>query len=131
MRNRIYPVEKRDRYIVNTTVDHLLAIPRSFLTYFRIFRTFASYEDKIKEKKSSSAFVTCLPAKQIAKMVWKFFLVKIIDLMDTVFFVLRKKQNQVSFLHVYHHAGMVAGTWIASKYLAGGHVTFLGTYNED
>ncbi|CAL1286987.1 unnamed protein product [Larinioides sclopetarius] len=34
------------------------------------------------------------------------YIIKFLDLLDTVFFVLRKKQNQVSFLHVFHHAGM-------------------------
>lgn len=28
---------------------------------------------------------------------------RIIDLLDTVIFVLRKKQNQITFLHIYHH----------------------------
>ncbi|CAG5102348.1 Similar to ELOVL: Elongation of very long chain fatty acids protein (Drosophila melanogaster) [Cotesia congregata] len=50
-------------------------------------------------------------AVEIAGAVWFYFMVKLFDLMDTVFFVLRKKQNQVSFLHVYHHAGMVMGAW--------------------
>jgi len=62
--------------------------------------------------------------------MWVYFLLKIFDLVDTIFFVLRKKQNQVTFLHVYHHAGIVLGSWIAVKYLPSGHVTFLGTYKE-
>ncbi|KAF8783207.1 Elongation of very long chain fatty acids like protein [Argiope bruennichi] len=37
---------------------------------------------------------------------WWLYLVKHIDLLDTVFFVLRKKQSQITFLHVFHHAGM-------------------------
>ncbi|CAG2114470.1 unnamed protein product [Medioppia subpectinata] len=32
-----------------------------------------------------------------------YFYTKLIDLFDTVFFVLRKKSNQISFLHIYHH----------------------------
>ncbi|XP_063379394.1 very long chain fatty acid elongase 2-like [Cydia fagiglandana] len=36
-----------------------------------------------------------------------YFYAKISELLDTIFFVLRKKNNQVSFLHVYHHTGMV------------------------
>lgn len=55
-----------------------------------------------------------------------YFIMKVFDLLDTVFFVLRKKQSQISFLHVYHHAGMAFGTWVATKFLAGGHITFLG-----
>ncbi|XP_076278021.1 very long chain fatty acid elongase 7 [Lasioglossum baleicum] len=68
--------------------------------------------------------------REIASMVWLYFIVKLIDLLDTVFFVLRKKENQISFLHVYHHAGMAIGTWAATKFLAGGHLTFLGTINS-
>ncbi|XP_053994486.1 elongation of very long chain fatty acids protein 7-like [Hylaeus volcanicus] len=68
-------------------------------------------------------------ALEIAKTVWMYFMAKMFDLVDTVFFVLRKKQNQVSFLHVYHHSGMAFGTWAATKFMAGGHITFLGTLN--
>ncbi|XP_001599867.1 elongation of very long chain fatty acids protein AAEL008004 [Nasonia vitripennis] len=69
-------------------------------------------------------------AVEIAGTVYLYFIVKIIDLLDTVFFVLRKKQNQISFLHVYHHTGMVMGSWGGVKYLAGGHATFLGLINS-
>lgn len=58
-------------------------------------------------------------------------MIKILDLLETIFFVLRKKQNQVSFLHVYHHVGMVMGGWGATKYIPGGHVTFLGIYHKN
>uniref|UniRef100_T1HAW0 Elongation of very long chain fatty acids protein n=1 Tax=Rhodnius prolixus TaxID=13249 RepID=T1HAW0_RHOPR len=36
-----------------------------------------------------------------------------------VFFVLRKKNNKVSFLHLYHHTGMVLLTWSCIKWLPG------------
>lgn len=68
-------------------------------------------------------------AIEIARTVWLCFLVKVIDLLDTVFFVLRKKQNQVNFLHVYHHFGMPLVVWVAAKYLPGGHMTFTGLVN--
>lgn len=32
-----------------------------------------------------------------------YFILKLIDFFDTVFFILRKKLAHVSFLHVYHH----------------------------
>lgn len=66
---------------------------------------------------------------RIAFNVWLYFVTKLLDLMDTVFMVLRKKQSQVSFLHVYHHSGMVAASWIATKFTGGGHVIFFGTVN--
>ncbi|PNF22828.1 hypothetical protein B7P43_G02162 [Cryptotermes secundus] len=38
-----------------------------------------------------------------------------------VFFVLRKKSNQVTFLHVYHHIMMLFTVWAATKFVPGGH----------
>ena len=44
---------------------------------------------------------------------------------DTVFFVLRKKNAQLTFLHVYHHSTMFCLWWIGVKYVPGGS-SFLG-----
>jgi hypothetical protein len=41
---------------------------------------------------------------------------KIFDLADTVFFILRKKWNQVTPLHVIHHSIMPFTAWLALKY---------------
>ncbi|GFQ86003.1 elongation of very long chain fatty acids protein 4 [Trichonephila clavata] len=41
----------------------------------------------------------------ISMAFWHYYLLKYLDLLDTVFFVLRKKYNQITFLHVGHHAG--------------------------
>ncbi|XP_033609633.1 elongation of very long chain fatty acids protein 7-like [Cryptotermes secundus] len=69
-------------------------------------------------------------ATQMARTVWLYFILKVVDLLDTVFFVLRKKNNQISFLHVYHHGMMVILTWATTKFLPGGHGTFLGYTNS-
>lgn len=42
-------------------------------------------------------------AVRMASVCWVFLMSKYIELLDTVFFILRKKFNQVSFLHVFHH----------------------------
>lgn len=57
---------------------------------------------------------------QIAKALWWFYFSKLLEFMDTFFFVLRKKNNQISFLHVYHHATMFPLWWIGVKWVAGG-----------
>jgi GNS1/SUR4 family len=75
-------------------------------------------------------FSTRPRAVMIARRCYFYFLIKVIDLLDTVFFVLRKKQNQVTFLHVYHHAGMVALSWSGTKYFPGGHSVFMGMLNS-
>ncbi|XP_022128975.2 elongation of very long chain fatty acids protein-like isoform X2 [Pieris rapae] len=65
-----------------------------------------------------------------AEAVYCYFLLKVLDLLDTVFFVLRKKFNQISFLHVYHHTGMVVLTWACTAYYPGGHGTMVGLLNS-
>lgn len=47
------------------------------------------------------------------------FFLKLVELIETVFFVLRKKQNQVSKLHVYHHVSTAILGWIMVKYTGG------------
>ncbi|XP_026229368.1 elongation of very long chain fatty acids protein 1a [Anabas testudineus] len=42
---------------------------------------------------------------------WLFYFSKYIELLDTVFFVLRKKQSQITFLHVFHHSFMPWTWW--------------------
>ena len=57
---------------------------------------------------------------QIAKAMWLYFFSKHIELLDTVMFILRKKNSHISVLHVYHHASMCIYTWANAKWLAGG-----------
>lgn len=61
-----------------------------------------------------------LPFLQIAAALWWYFVSKGVEYLDTVFFILRKKNNQVSFLHVYHHCTMFTLWWIGIKWVAGG-----------
>jgi len=59
-----------------------------------------------------------------ASIVWWYFASKFTDFMDSFFFVLRKKNNQLTSLHVIHHAIMPITSWIFLKYVGGGHSTF-------
>ncbi|XP_046477984.1 very long chain fatty acid elongase AAEL008004 [Neodiprion pinetum] len=68
-------------------------------------------------------------ALRVARGVYIYFLAKISELLDTVFFVLRKKDRQISFLHMYHHTVMPLVAWGATKYYPGGHGTFIGIIN--
>ncbi|ENN70418.1 elongation of very long chain fatty acids protein AAEL008004 [Dendroctonus ponderosae] len=58
-----------------------------------------------------------------------YFINKITDLMDTIFFTLRKKTSQVTFLHLFHHTLMPVISWIMVKYIPGGQITFAGFLN--
>lgn len=52
------------------------------------------------------------------------FLLKLVELVETVFFVLRKKQSQVSKLHVYHHVSTAILGWLMVKYIGGEYLCF-------
>ncbi|XP_057290670.1 elongation of very long chain fatty acids protein AAEL008004-like isoform X2 [Hydractinia symbiolongicarpus] len=56
---------------------------------------------------------------------WLYFFSKLIEFCDTFFFVVRKKNNQISFLHVYHHVSMLVLQWTLVKFVPGG-VSYLG-----
>jgi len=52
------------------------------------------------------------PNKNIERMIcFVYFFNKIIDLLDTIFFVLRKSYKQITFLHVFHHTLMVSAIY--------------------
>ncbi|CAO1420607.1 unnamed protein product [Diamesa hyperborea] len=65
-----------------------------------------------------------------ARGCYVYFIAKLTELLDTVFFVLRKKDRQVTFLHLYHHTVMPMISWGATKYYPGGHGTFIGVINS-
>ncbi|XP_026679170.1 elongation of very long chain fatty acids protein 4-like isoform X2 [Diaphorina citri] len=58
-----------------------------------------------------------------------YVLIKTVDLLDTVFFVLKKKQSHITFLHVYHHAAMLLTSWAYLRFIKGEQVIFLGALN--
>lgn len=51
--------------------------------------------------------------------MWWFLMLRSFELIETVFFVLRKRQKQVSALHVYHHLSTMVLLWLYLKYSAG------------
>ncbi|CAK1603827.1 unnamed protein product [Parnassius mnemosyne] len=70
------------------------------------------------------------PLKPVIKDIFPYFLAKHVDLLDTVFFVLRKKENQVTFLHVYHHSVMVTWAWLYYAYKPSDHFVVVGLINS-
>ncbi|XP_047985926.1 elongation of very long chain fatty acids protein 7-like [Leguminivora glycinivorella] len=68
--------------------------------------------------------------KQLLELGWWYFFAKFTELLDTVFFVLRKKNKQVTFLHVYHHGIMALYSWSYLKFAAGGQGTILALLNS-
>lgn len=65
----------------------------------------------------------------MVRMTYFLTLLKVIDLIETGMFVLRKKYNQISFLHVYHHITTAYVAWISARYIAGGMAVFYPAMN--
>ncbi|KAH8312598.1 hypothetical protein KR044_011591, partial [Drosophila immigrans] len=63
-------------------------------------------------------------------ITYAYFINKIIDLLDTIFIVLRKSYRQISVLHLVHHVYMVAGTYMCIRFNGyGGHPIFTALVN--
>ncbi|XP_056306481.1 elongation of very long chain fatty acids protein 2 [Danio aesculapii] len=67
---------------------------------------------------------------RVAKVLWWYYFSKLIEFLDTIFIVLRKKNSQISFLHVYHHASMFNIWWCVLNWIPCGQSFFGPTLNS-
>ncbi|XP_035735459.1 elongation of very long chain fatty acids protein 1-like [Vespa mandarinia] len=79
----------------------------------------------------------CIPMKygtdpdsmKLLNACWCAYITKLIDLIETGIFVLRKKDQQISFLHLYHHVSTVLISWLFGRHYSDGMGTFLPLVN--
>ncbi|KAF7659671.1 hypothetical protein LDENG_00294420 [Lucifuga dentata] len=69
-------------------------------------------------------------ALRMVRVAWLFWFSKIIELMDTIFFVLRKKHGQITFLHIFHHSVMPWTWWWGVAFAPGGMGSFHAMVNS-
>ncbi|VVC92321.1 elongation of very long chain fatty acids protein 7-like [Leptidea sinapis] len=69
-------------------------------------------------------------AKRMLHLCWVYYFSKLSEFADTVFFVLRKKKSQITWLHLYHHSLTPFEAWLLVKFIAGGHGTFSNIINN-
>ncbi|XP_044726853.1 elongation of very long chain fatty acids protein AAEL008004-like [Chrysoperla carnea] len=69
-------------------------------------------------------------ALRMANLCWWYYMSKLSEFADTIFFVLRKKDSQITWLHLYHHSITPLETWICVKFIPGGHGTFGNLLNN-
>ncbi|KAM9101218.1 very long chain fatty acid elongase 2 isoform 1-T1 [Sarcophilus harrisii] len=67
---------------------------------------------------------------RVARVLWWYYFSKLIEFMDTIFFVLRKKTSQITFLHVYHHTSMFNIWWCVLNWIPCGQSFFGPTLNS-
>ncbi|CAN7984968.1 unnamed protein product [Ixodes hexagonus] len=66
---------------------------------------------------------------EVLELYWWYHWLRITDFLDTVFFVLRKKDSHVSLLHVGHHVLVVFNGWYGLAYGSDGQVTLTVVLN--
>ncbi|EFX79377.1 hypothetical protein DAPPUDRAFT_128564 [Daphnia pulex] len=79
---------------------------------------------KLKEALLPVDYSNSESALRMLRASYLFYILKFFDLLDTLFFVLRKKFSQITTLHVIHHGLIVVNTWPGARFVFGGHATF-------
>lgn len=68
----------------------------------------------------SAVEVTATPASlRLANACWLFHISKMVDLLDTLFLVLKKDFKRITYLHVFHHASMYISVWLITLFTPG------------
>lgn len=62
-------------------------------------------------------------------LTYCYFLLKVVDLLDTVFIVLKKNNSQLSSLHCYHHFLMASSMYFGLLTIPGGPPTIMALLN--
>ncbi|XP_014485482.1 PREDICTED: elongation of very long chain fatty acids protein AAEL008004-like [Dinoponera quadriceps] len=114
---------------------------KGFMQCYNIFQVMANFwfSYKIVSIGGSWSVISryCEPMEKICgdntikqlEVVWLAMWLRVIDFIETVVFLLRKKKTQVSFLHVYHHTTTPLFLWAVMKYLFHGHILFMVMLN--
>lgn len=69
-------------------------------------------------------------AVRMASVCWVYYITKYAELLETIFFALRKKYSQITFLHCYHHVTMLTLWWCVTKWTPGGQSFLFGGCNS-
>jgi len=69
-------------------------------------------------------------SRRMLNLCYVYYLSKLTEFADTIFFVLKKKKSQLTWLHLYHHSLTPLEAWILVKFLSGGNATFPNILNN-
>lgn len=61
---------------------------------------------------SQNTIETLARDERTIPIAYHYYLNKVLDLSETAFFILRKKNEQLSFLHTFHHTVMVLNIYL-------------------
>ncbi|XP_053687079.1 elongation of very long chain fatty acids protein 7 [Sabethes cyaneus] len=114
---------------------------RRFIIYYNLFQVLLSgymFYEHLMAGWLQGYSLTCQTvdyndgplSRRMFNLCYVYYLSKLTEFADTIFFVLRKKQSQITDLHVYHHSLTPMEAWILTKFIAGGNATFPNIINN-
>ncbi|CAO1380041.1 unnamed protein product [Diamesa serratosioi] len=68
-------------------------------------------------------------AERMTRTFWLYYIAKLVELVETLFLVLQKKNDQITCVHIYHHVLMPTVSLFILKYNAGGSLTLFAFMN--
>ncbi|XP_018343467.1 PREDICTED: elongation of very long chain fatty acids protein 1-like [Trachymyrmex septentrionalis] len=83
----------------------------NFMTYGRPFTAVWRFCESLDELCGNYS-------EKVLETMWWALMLKVYDLVETVVFVLRKKDRQISFLHIYHHVSTFIYVWLMLSYFS-------------
>lgn len=66
----------------------------------------------------------------IVRLTWWYYVLRLFEFLDTVFFVMRKKYAQVTPLHVFHHVVVAWNMWMNLSFGGQGQTMFVTVVNS-
>ncbi|KAK4470272.1 hypothetical protein MN116_005843 [Schistosoma mekongi] len=112
----------RNPYSMNRLVfayDWFMVVLNAYVVYESIAVAFIEKYSIICQKIDYSSSHN---AMRLVRAMWLFHVSKVIECMDTFFFIIRGRTHLVTWLHIYHHCTMIPLTWAAVKWTAGGEM---------
>lgn len=123
-------MEKREPYNIRTIMTGynfvMVVLSAYIFMEFGLSGWFVGYSYRC----DTVDYSTSEQAMRMVNVCWWFYFSKFIEFFDTIFFIMRKKYNQVSFLHVFHHGIMPISWWFGVKFVPGGFGTFHALLNS-
>ncbi|XP_049865803.1 elongation of very long chain fatty acids protein 7-like isoform X2 [Pectinophora gossypiella] len=111
-------------------LNKILSIYNAFQVAYSTYLVFIYTRYMLRHGVITTRCPTGQDLQGVISEILPYFVAKHLDFLDTIFFVLRKKDNQISFLHLYHHTAMASWTWLHYFYHPTDHFVVVGLLNS-
>jgi len=121
-------MEKREAY----KLREFALLHNLHLTLLSLYMCVFTIKEAIARRYSlfGNSLDSSATGNEMARMIWIFYVSKIVEFVDTIIMALKKNNRQISFLHVYHHTSIFFIWWIICYYAPGGESYFSAALNS-